>query len=56
MSEPCKMFSVVMPYRIFEQLRDVAQQRELSVGRVIRLAVEIFLKSAANQESLKTGE
>ena len=56
MSEPIKMFSVTMPYRTFEQLKGVARFQESSVGGVIRLAIEAFLKSKSGQECSRTGK
>lgn len=44
MREPCKMFSLVLPYTTFERLQVVAKAQELSVGRTIRMAVETFLE------------
>jgi len=45
MSEPCKMFSVVLPYKTFEKLKTVAKEHDVSVGRTIRDAVDSFLKN-----------
>ena len=44
MSEPSKMFSVLMPYRVYEQAKGVAKEKDLSVNRLMRLAIEEFLK------------
>lgn len=45
MGEPIKMLSVIMPYKTFEQLQTVAKRDEISVGRVVRNAVDSYLKS-----------
>lgn len=44
MSEPCKLTTIHMPYRLHEKLRFFAKEKELSVNRVIRNAIEEFLK------------
>lgn len=54
MSEPSKLFSVQMPYRIFERVKIVARRNDLSVNRLVRLAVEEFLeKHETMKPSLK---
>jgi len=44
MTEPSKLFSVQMPYSIFEQVKAVAKNEDLSVNKVIRIAIGSFLK------------
>lgn len=44
MGEPSKLFSVQMPYRIFERVKGVAKKEDLSVNRLMRLAVDEFLE------------
>lgn len=44
MNEAIKMFSVVLPYGVYEQLKVVAREREVSVGRLIRDGAELMLK------------
>lgn len=44
MSEPTKLFSVQMPYRVFEKVKGVAKREDLSVNRLMRLAVDEFLE------------
>lgn len=44
MSEPIKMFSVIFPYKTFEKLQTVAKEREMSMGKAVRTAVDFFLK------------
>lgn len=45
MSEPYKMFSVIMPFKTFEKLKTVAKEHDISVGKTIRIAVDSFLKN-----------
>lgn len=52
MGEPIKMFSVTMPYRTFEQLKDVARFQESSVGAIIRQGIDLFLKNVKSEKSI----
>ena len=36
MSEPCKMFSLVLPFGVYERLKTIARERETSIGGLLR--------------------
>lgn len=44
MDEPCKMFSVVMPFSVYERLKAMSKEREISVGGLLREGVNLLLK------------
>ena len=45
MSEPCKMFSVVLPFTVYEKLKAVAQESETSIGELLRKGAGLVLRS-----------
>ena len=47
MSEPCKMFSVVLPFSVYERLKAVARLNETSVGGLLREGANLLLKGKA---------
>ncbi len=49
MSEPLKMLTVVMPYKTYEMVKKVAKEADISAGKIIRLAIDSFLKSTNSQ-------
>lgn len=44
MNEAIKMFSVILPYGVYERLKIMAKDQEVSVGRLIREGAELMLK------------
>ncbi|KKT02882.1 MAG: hypothetical protein UV78_C0047G0004 [Parcubacteria group bacterium GW2011_GWA2_43_17] len=47
MSEPCKMFSVVLPFSVYEKLRAVARLNETSIGGLLREGANLLLRGKA---------
>ena len=45
MSTPCKMFSVVLPFSVYERLKVVAKESETSVGGLLREGANLLLKN-----------
>ncbi len=43
--EPCKMFTLVMPFRVYERLKVMAKEHETSVGNLARKGIDLLLKS-----------
>ncbi|WP_295100504.1 hypothetical protein [uncultured Candidatus Kuenenia sp.] len=46
MGEAIKMFSVILPFAVYEQLKTMARDQEVSVGRLIRDGAELMLKES----------
>ena len=44
MNEPCKMFSVVMPFSVYVRLKAMAKESETSVGGLLREGANLLLK------------
>lgn len=44
MCEPCKLTSLHMPYRVYEKAKEVAKEKKLSVNKLVRIAIEDYLK------------
>lgn len=44
MSEPCKMFSVVLPFSVYERLKALARNDETSIGGLLREGAKLLLK------------
>lgn len=44
MSEPCKMFSVVLPFSVYERLKAMAKEGETSIGGLLREGASLLLK------------
>jgi len=40
--EAIKMFSVILPFAVYEQLKTMARDQEVSVGRLIRDGAELW--------------
>lgn len=43
MNEAIKMFSVILPYEVYEQLKVVAREQEVSIGRLLRDGAKLML-------------
>lgn len=55
MSEPCKMFNFVMPYKIYERLRTLAKEHETSVGNLVRKGIDLLLKEKCSGDTKSAG-
>jgi len=42
-NEAIKMFSVILPYEVYEQLKVVAREQEVSIGRLLRDGAKLML-------------
>lgn len=54
MVEPCKMFSVVLPFSVYEKLKAISRERETSIGRLLREGADLLLKGKADEKMPKT--
>jgi len=48
MKEPCKLFSVVLPFEVYEKLKAVSRADEISVGELVRRGVDLLLHDLKN--------
>ena len=50
MNEPCKMFSVVMPFKTYERLKAMAKDRDTSVGGLLRQGADLVLRNKSGSK------
>ena len=49
--EPQKLFSLIMNYSTYEELKGVARERDISTGEVVRKCIDAGLPIAKKDES-----